>query len=305
MYAAALLAAITGLFLASVIGHGLHRAGLRTLGRWERRLSAGAIGAFALLVVAWAWARFVEPRWIDVTWTTIDAPSLPPGYRLRIVQLSDLGVTGPSSLLEKLPQVVDGLDPDLVVFTGNALNSAEGLPAFRAALSSMHARLGVFAVRGNYDSSEWSDLDLFGGGVANELQRDAVKLDGDRVTLCGAAYGNGALNLERCLNENPGGFRIVLFNTPDWVEKVSALETRPGLYLAGHTRGGQVRIPFYGALVTGYARFGKKYEMGRYQVGDTVLYVNRGIGSEPRPFPQVRFNCRPEVAVIELVGPSR
>jgi len=64
--------------------------------------------------------------------------------------------------------------------------------------------------------------------------------------------------------------------------------------------GGQVRGPLYGALIT-LSDFDKKYEAGAYQVGQTVLYVSRGIGFEPSA-PRVRFNCRPEIAVIDLIG---
>jgi uncharacterized protein len=61
-----------------------------------------------------------------------------------------------------------------------------------------------------------------------------------------------------------------------------------------------VRAPFYGALVT-LSRFDKKYEMGRYDVPGSVLYVNRGIGFEPHA-PRVRFLARPELTIIEVVG---
>ena len=300
LIAACVLSVVAGLSLAGVAARVLDRVRLRKLSAWERRASTFATGAFVAMAVCWTWARFVEPRWIEVTRTTIETNDLPEGYRVRIVQISDVGATGASRALDRLPAVVNGLSPDLVVFTGNAMNATDGLAPFRAMLGAMHARLGVFAVRGNFDSSEWPDVDLF-GGVARELVLDGVPLDEGRLTLCGAAYGNGALNLGRCLGANPGGYRIVAFNTPDWVEQL-AEQQKPALYLAGHTRGGQIRVPFYGALVTGYARFGKKYEMGRYQVGDTVLYVNRGIGFEPRPFPQLRLLCRPEVSVIDLVG---
>lgn len=300
LIAACVLSVVSGLSLAGAAARLLDRLRLRKMSPWERRASTFAVGVLTGLCACWLYASFVEPRWVEVTRTTIESPDLPEGYRARIVQISDVGATGASRVLDRLPAVVNALAPDLVVFTGNAMNSAEGLAPFRAVLADMRARLGVFAVRGNFDSSEWPDVDLF-GGVAQELVLEGTKLDDGRLTLCGAAYGNGALNLDRCLAANPDGYRIVVFNTPDWIEQVSA-QGKPGLYLAGHTRGGQVRIPFYGALVTGYARFGKKYEMGRYQVGDTVLYVNRGIGFEPRPFPQLRFRCRPEVSVIDLVG---
>ena len=62
-----------------------------------------------------------------------------------------------------------------------------------------------------------------------------------------------------------------------------------------------VRVPFYGAIAT-LSKFGKKYEMGEYQVGPTTLFVTRGIGFEPYPAPRVRFLCRPEIVVIDLVG---
>jgi predicted MPP superfamily phosphohydrolase len=72
------------------------------------------------------------------------------------------------------------------------------------------------------------------------------------------------------------------------------------LYLCGHTHGGQVALPLYGALVT-LSKFGKKYESGMYTVGDTILYVNRGIGMEGGLTPKVRFLARPEITVFDIV----
>jgi predicted MPP superfamily phosphohydrolase len=71
------------------------------------------------------------------------------------------------------------------------------------------------------------------------------------------------------------------------------------LYCAGHTHGGQIAVPSYGALVT-LSRFGKRYEAGLYREKSTTLYVNRGIGMEGG-VPRVRFWSRPELTVIDLV----
>jgi len=71
------------------------------------------------------------------------------------------------------------------------------------------------------------------------------------------------------------------------------------LYCAGHTHGGQVALPFYGALVT-FSKYGKRFETGLYRVGETRLYVSRGIGMEGGKIPRVRFCSRPEVTVIEI-----
>jgi uncharacterized protein len=71
------------------------------------------------------------------------------------------------------------------------------------------------------------------------------------------------------------------------------------LYCTGHTHGGQVALPWYGALVT-FARFGKRYEAGLYHEGDTWMYVNRGIGMTGGWPPRVRFGSRPELTVIDI-----
>ena len=119
------------------------------------------------------------------------------------------------------------------------------------------------------------------------------------MVICGAPYGT-ALSAYRCLEGIEGDpLKLVAYHTPDLVEDLQAFA--PDVYFAGHTHGGQVRFPLYGAVAT-MSKFDKKYEMGRYQVGPTTLYVSRGIGFEPRPAPRVRFLCRPEIAVIDLIG---
>ncbi|HVM70305.1 MAG TPA: hypothetical protein VMT91_00995 [Anaerolineales bacterium] len=71
------------------------------------------------------------------------------------------------------------------------------------------------------------------------------------------------------------------------------------LFLSGHTHGGQVRLPLYGAIFTD-TYIGKKYEMGEYTVGPLILYVSRGIGMAGGFMPRVRFLCPPELVLVEL-----
>ena len=81
----------------------------------------------------------------------------------------------------------------------------------------------------------------------------------------------------------------------------AATTTGVDLYLAGHTHGGQLRLPVFGALVTA-SSFGKRYEMGAYREGRTVLYVSRGIGLEGLGLPRARFLSPPEITLFTLVG---
>jgi predicted MPP superfamily phosphohydrolase len=92
-------------------------------------------------------------------------------------------------------------------------------------------------------------------------------------------------------------FRILLYHTPDLAPEAAQLGI--DLQLSGHTHGGQVRIPLYGAVYAA-SLYGKKFESGRRQVGDLTLYVSRGIGLEGGGAPRLRFNCAPEVTLWEI-----
>ena len=99
----------------------------------------------------------------------------------------------------------------------------------------------------------------------------------------------------------PDAVNILLQHSPDFLEE--AAEAGYDIYLAGHTHGGQVRIPFYGAVIT-MSRFGKRYEAGLYSMRDTRMYVNRGLGLEGGWAPRIRLFCRPEVTVLNLQSPT-
>ena len=93
-------------------------------------------------------------------------------------------------------------------------------------------------------------------------------------------------------------FNIVLYHHPSGFAQTWGTPT--DLMLAGHTHGGQIRLPLYGALVT-LDRFGKRWESGRFRENGVTLIVSRGLGCEPGT-PEMRFCCRPEVVVVDLVG---
>lgn len=288
-----------GVALLGLVALGSERLGYRRLARWERLLMRGAFGAIGVGVLCFLYGTLIEANWIEITYQELRTPKLRRGERIRIVQVSDLHVDHLDHVLRELPEVVNAQKPDLFVFTGDSLNSAKGLPVFQEVLRRIQAPLGRYGVKGNHDIGTWRQLDLFGGGTLVELRgANPTVLDGGRLALCGAPYGI-RLQLPDCLRRAPpGAVTIVAYHSPDLVEDLAPL--KPDLYLAGHTHGGQVRVPWYGAVVT-FSRFDKKYEMGRYRVGDTTLYVNRGLGFEPG-MPRVRFLARPEVAVIDLVG---
>ena len=96
-------------------------------------------------------------------------------------------------------------------------------------------------------------------------------------------------------------FTLLLYHSPDLI--AHAAEQQIDLYLGGHTHGGQLRLPFYGAMFTS-SMYGKQYEAGLFEKGDTRMYISRGVGFEGGGMPRARFLCRPEIVSLELGGTS-
>ncbi len=220
--------------------------------------------------------------------------------RFRIVQITDLHCDWKIRNEEKMVRIVNDLKPDLVVATGDYLNHRLGLPHLRDALNRLEAPLGKFAVTGNQDAAWRSSLDLLDGTGFRWLQEETVTVTkgSDTIGIRGMGFAPSGVSLDAVRVLPVDRFNVFLFHAPDLIEDTSGPAV--DLYLCGHTHGGQVCVPWYGALIT-FSKFGKKYESGLYRVGPTTLYVNRGLGLEPRPGPQVRFLARPEIAVFDVV----
>lgn len=242
---------------------------------------------------------FIEPYWIDVNVTTIRTTKLGEAA-FRVVQISDLHCDRKPRNEQALIRIIGSLKPDVIVATGDYLNHPAALPRLKETLSRLDAPLGKFAVDGNFEVHRRPGVDgLDGTGFRRLASETAVVTKGaDELGIFGMSYVRSDVPHESIAELPQDRFDIFLFHTPDLIEDVKGLGV--DLYLCGHTHGGQVALPSYGALIT-FSRFGKKYESGLYAVGDTVLYVNRGLGLEPRPAPQVRFLARPEIAVFDIL----
>ncbi len=264
-------------------------------------------GKFALVVhvfafigvVCLAYGLFIEPYWVQVNSFTIKTDKLSK-TSFRVVQFSDIHCSRKPVNEKKLVEIVNSHDADVVVFTGDTLNDRSFLPRFKTTMKSLKAKLGKFAVRGNFEISYHSDLDLYSDTGFRVLDRNSafVEKDSERINISGITcrYPN---QYKEVLGTIPKKrFSIFLYHFPDLVEDVEDLNV--DLYLCGHIHGGQVALPFYGAIVT-LSEFGKKYESGLYELDHCLLYVNRGIGLERGPAPKVRFFARPEIAVFDIV----
>lgn len=272
---------------------------------WRWWVRGGVLTPAGLGLLAAVDAFVVEPYWPETTHTEVPCAKLPANLArpLRIVHLTDLHSESPARLEPRLPELVAALAPDVIAFTGDALNDRAGLVHFRGVMTHLAALAPTFAVRGNWDVGYWKDEALFTGTGAQELDGVGVTLEvrGVRLHVAGAAVATES-GIERALTGAPADAVFVFLH--HYPELAAATAGRgPDLALAGDTHGGQVRLPLVGPLLE-MKRRGTYYDQGLHRVGALSLYVNRGIGMEGGTAPRVRFLCRPEIAILDLV-PAR
>lgn len=252
--------------------------------RRARRLAL-ALGLLAAPLALLGWAAFVEPRRLEVTRHALGEGA----GRLRVVHLTDLHVDSLGSLAERVPREVAALEPDLIVITGDTLTSPLDpgeQAAARALLGALSAPLGVWGCLGNHEA--WVGPEALGAWAGVRLLRGASQaLPGLALTLHGVEDPRGPL-------PTPGpGLDLLLCHYPAIFPR--AAQAGFELVLAGHSHGGQVRVPLLGAPILPFDCDG--FDQGWFQRGESRMYVSRGVGTSILP---LRFACRPELALIEL-----
>lgn len=268
--------------------------------------AAGSLAAVGGGYGGYRYTSQIETEWLEVESVQIPLKNLPSALEgFKIAQLSDLHLR-PFTTLEFLQKAVDRtnqLQADLVVLTGDFVSrEAEAIFELAPVLAGLNPKYGLYAALGNHDL--WSNQAVVRAGLAEQgipvLQNAgrSIGVGPAQLYLAGVDdVWSGQPDLNSALADAPPEVPVILLaHEPDLADRFVA-DGRVSLQLSGHTHGGQVRLPGIGALVL--PRFGKKYDLGLYRVGDTWLYTNRGLGVVGPP---IRFNCRPEITEITLVG---
>lgn len=235
-------------------------------------------------------------------------PRLPREHAgLRIAQLSDLHMSGriTRAYFERVVEEVNRCEPDLVAITGDLVERSECLDWIPTTLGRLRAPGGVYYVLGNHDRHV--DLARLKAVLAHAglvylggLWRE-VTIRNVRLILAGneLPWFRPAADLDNCPAHDASGLplRILLAHSPDQFGWARANEI--DLMLAGHNHGGQVCLPFLGAIVAPSLQ-GVRYAGGIFRAGNTVLHVSRGTSS----LTPLRWNCPPEIAVLHLDSAS-
>jgi len=270
----------------------------------RRHFLKAAAGLTAGTVMGGLWSTLVEPGWLDVSRTVIPLKGLPPEFEGYTIGLLTDPHMGPFVGRGRIRAAVDALNdaaPDAVVLGGDyVLHSPEFIEPCMEELSRI--RGPVFAVLGNHDHWEGEELTstLLAELVGADLLRNRggwLERDGARLRIWGVGdLWEDRQDIQGSREDGYSGPLIIVSHNPDYVESLP-----PGsadLVLCGHTHGGQVVLPFFGApMLPSY--YGQKYRSGLVRNGETTVYVSRGVGVGSPP---VRFNCRPELPLITLAA---
>lgn len=304
----------TSQFIA--IAHGFYVGGiwlpLVVLLEILRRSRAGrrpdlplALGALLFVGTA-AYAMLIEPDRLQVVETPVAMSSWPAeGTPFRVVHVSDLQTVGPCERNRRAVELINGLEPDLVVVTGDFVAGpfVEPEPLIEEArlfLGSLRAPLGVVVVAGHSEKESFRHR-IFEGLGLTYLTNETVLLEvgeGRRLRIFGVSLRNPDLKaLEPMVG--PGLATLVASHMPDLSHDLDGKGV--DLHLAGHTHGGQVALPFIGAPFT-LSALPRKYARGLHEIGDHKINVNAGIGMEGNHAPRIRFACPPQIDLLLLHG---
>ncbi|RBW71243.1 metallophosphoesterase [Bacillus taeanensis] len=254
------------------------------------------------------YARHIETKWLTINNLELRSPKIPSAFDgFTIVQFSDihLGHNYTLTQFQGLVEEINSLKPDLILFTGDLIDSPQDYKPLRkisSILGQLSAPLGKFSIYGNHDHGgygtetyrkimEHADFKL----LMNETS--TIEKSGERLILAGIDDAMlGRPDLHQTLSSlSVEDYVIVMAHEPDIADNVARYAV--DVQLSGHSHGGQVQLPFIGPLVT--PPLAKKYYDGMYSVGESAmqLYVNRGIGTTREPY---RFLCVPELTVFTL-----
>jgi len=272
------------------------------------RMTAGLL---ALAIIFYAWA--VERLRVAVTRRELMIPGLPPSLEgLTICHLSDLHTAGFGRVERALRKALLGIEADIWMITGDIVATMDGLPALARVLDGFKPKHGMFGVLGNGEH----DPAMPGAATAGYLRELGISvLVNEAVTVSTRGAWVQVIGVDDPylgLDDPDRAFgglgqadlRILLAHSPDVIMNLH--EHKVDLILAGHTHGGQIRLPLLG-VVWSHCRYNLGLESGYFdpeaiskRVGwdvRTRMYVSRGISVSGV---RARFLCRPEIALLTL-----
>ena len=276
----------------------------------------------AVIALVLFYAFVIEPNMIQLRRKTIELN----GYAmqtLQVLHLSDMHFfAGQETRKDFMLRLADEVQPDLIFITGDLVDDDSGIGLCLEALKPFRAKYGIYGVLGNHDHFYVRFRDVFHFGESylkqkrkpNDTQRLLAGLDdlgirilhNERVRL---AMEHGELTIaglddpylrrddipKTFAGYQKNGPCLALSHTPDPYKEL--IGAGADIIFCGHTHGGQIRLPFWGPIVT-RTTAPRRMVSGLHRVEDAFIHITTGLGSGK--FTYLRFLCHPEVTIFTI-----
>jgi predicted MPP superfamily phosphohydrolase len=258
---------------------------------------------FAIMLCLGIYGFFIEPDWIEVHHLSMNDTLFGKALKgMTAVHISDLHIGKIGRREEKVLKIIDDINPDFIFLTGDYVKwDGDYEPALNF-LSQLHARVGVWAVMGDYDYSNSRKSCLFchEQGTGKPTSRHPARFlrnSSELVSLYDGdmkVYGIDIEEEDKDKKIDERGPAIILCHSPLGFDRLD--NNSDVLMLSGDTHGGQIPLPAWFWRLLGYEK-NAKYNRGLYREGHKMMYVSRGIGTSHVP---IRIFRRPEVVVLHF-----
>ncbi|MFT3880457.1 MAG: metallophosphoesterase [Gemmatales bacterium] len=240
---------------------------------------------------------------VDLTEKELVLPRLPAAWDgLRILHLTDLHFCGRPSkaYFERVFHLCSKRGCDVLVLTGDLVDSDKHYD-WLYLLKMFKPTQCTLAIRGNHDAKfDYAKVNTILGELGSHVlggQSKVITLKGEPLLVAGNEVPWLEPIPDLSGHHDQDCFRLALIHSPDQFRW--AVRQKFDLVLAGHNHGGQIRMPAFGSIFVP-SKTGRRYDMGLFQSGSTVLHVSRGVsGGHP-----IRYFCRPEAAWLTLRSPK-
>ena len=268
-----------------------------------------SLTSFGLLALNY-YITEVEPQKLNIK--RVELASNKISEPITIIHFSDIQSAKIGDYEKRIFKTIQKTEADLILYTGDFLQLPKDLAfdeewaKLHRLFDSLNPRFGTYAVYGDTELALYSvPKDEILPIKILSSKSESFSFEGGNISIYGLSLYNSKnplwamRGIETWLNSHDDSyFKIILGHSPDYA--LALRDSKVDLCLAGHTHGGQIRIPFIGPLTID-SQIPKKWSQGFHKIGIPHLNVSAGAGSNRyNGLPAMRFNCPTEISVIKI-----